>query len=38
MGKRILGLDIQNKALAAVLVNSGIKESRVKATTPWPEP
>lgn len=31
MGKRILGLDIQNKALTAVLVNSGFKESRVEA-------
>ena len=31
MGKRILGLDIQNEALAAVLVNSGFKESRVEA-------
>ena len=39
MGKRILGLDIQNKALAAVLVNSGFKESRVEAFThiPFPE-
>jgi len=39
MGKRILGLDIQNKALAAVLVNSGFKESRVEAYThiPFPE-
>ncbi|MDZ7583087.1 MAG: type II secretion system protein GspL [Deltaproteobacteria bacterium] len=33
MGKRILGLDIQNKALAAVLVDSGLKESRVEAYT-----
>jgi type II secretory pathway component PulL len=33
MGKRILGLDIQNRALAAVLVNSGLKESRVEAYT-----
>ncbi|MGD2010219.1 MAG: type II secretion system protein GspL [Desulfobacterales bacterium] len=39
MGKRILGLDIQNRALAAVLVNSGLKESRVEAYTyiPFPE-
>ena len=33
MGKRILGLDIQNNGLAAVLVNSGFKESRVEAFT-----
>ncbi len=38
MGKRILGLDIQNKALAAVLVNSGLKESRVEAYTHIPYP
>lgn len=38
MGKRILGLDIQNKALAAVLVNSGFKESRVEAFTHIPFP
>ena len=39
MGKRILGLDIQNKALAAVMVNSGLRESRVEAYTyiPFPE-
>ncbi|MFZ0611533.1 MAG: type II secretion system protein GspL, partial [Desulfobacterales bacterium] len=38
MGKRILGLDIQNKALAAVLVNSGFKESRVEAYSYIPFP
>lgn len=38
MGKRILGLDIQNKALAAVLVNSGFKESRLEAYTHIPYP
>jgi type II secretion system protein L len=38
MGKRILGLDIQNNALAAVVVDSGFKGSRLEAEAYVPLP
>jgi len=40
MGKRILGLDIQNHAVAAVIVNSGFRSSRIEghAFIPFDDP
>lgn len=40
MGKKILGLDIQNHAVAAVIVNSGLRTSRIESYTfiPFDDP
>lgn len=40
MGKKILGLDIQNHAVAAVVVNSGLRTSRIESYTfiPFDDP
>lgn len=40
MGKKILGLDIQNHAVAAVIVNSGLRSSRIEghAFIPFDDP